>query len=103
MNELFEIFVAKSLAQDLTPSLRVDAQAAGHLDRMSHVSIIPDVILRRGSPPVAVLDTKYKKLDGSGDFVNHFLYQVLAYCTALRVDKGMLIYPSTLWALNKAF
>jgi 5-methylcytosine-specific restriction enzyme subunit McrC len=95
MNDLFEGFFAKSLAEQLPTHLRVDAQVQTHLDRRSLVRIIPDLVLTKGPIPVAVLDTKYKRLDG-GDFVNHDIYQVLAYCTALQLEKGMLIYPEHL-------
>src|SRR5207248_7242227 len=42
--------------------------------------------------PILVGDCKYKRLE-IDEFKNHDLYQVLAYCTALRVDRGLLVYP----------
>ena len=50
----------------------------------------PDVLIERGGRPVLVLDVKWKK----GQLpVTDDLYQVLAYCTALGVERAMLVYP----------
>jgi 5-methylcytosine-specific restriction enzyme subunit McrC len=39
-----------------------------------------------------VADCKYKRLE-SDDFRHHDIYQVLAYCTAINVEQGLLVYP----------
>jgi len=39
-----------------------------------------------------VVDAKWKDLAGS-PLLTHDIYQVLAYCTALGVGRGVLVYP----------
>ena len=38
------------------------------------------------------IDCKYKRL-AIGEFKHHDQYQMLAYCTALPVNSGLLVYP----------
>src|SRR5690606_38058936 len=93
MNDLFEKYVAVSLASGLGQDLRIDAQARSYLGDPRKVPIVPDVVLRRDRRLLGVMDTKYKRLADAGEYVNHDFYQVLAYCTALNVERGMLVYP----------
>jgi len=53
----------------------------------------PDILVSRGEAVELVADCKYKRLESS-EFKNQDLYQMLAYCTATRVQRGLLIYPS---------
>ena len=92
MNELFESYVAKSLAAMLPAQMRAVAQTNDRLDTAGRVRIQPDVVVMVAGQPAIVLDTKYKKLD-QGEFNNHDLYQVLSYCTALQLNRGALVYP----------
>jgi 5-methylcytosine-specific restriction enzyme subunit McrC len=92
MNSLFEAFVAATLAQRFGPPLRLSDQVRTHLDDARTVSIRPDLVLSRGGLNVLVGDTKYKRLDDA-EQKHADLYQMLAYCTALGVDTGVLIYP----------
>ena len=60
----------------------------------------PDLVLRRPrGRPFAVADAKYKKVvPADGDRVkwSHAnLYQLLAYCVALKLDTGILIYAES--------
>ena len=43
--------------------------------------------------PVLAVDCKYKRLEPD-EFRHHDLYQMLAYCTAMAIRRGMLIYPA---------
>jgi len=52
----------------------------------------PDVTLDRAGRPVLVVDAKWKRLKGT-PLVTEDVYQVLAYCTALGVRRGVLVYP----------
>ena len=52
----------------------------------------PDVTICEGSEPRAVLDAKWKRLPPHGK-VTSDLYQILAYCTALGANRGILVYP----------
>jgi len=42
--------------------------------------------------PLLVADCKYKRVEPDG-FKQHDVYQMLAYCTALGLDRGLLVYP----------
>ena len=42
--------------------------------------------------PRAVFDAKYKLASSTGEYANADHYQMLAYCTALRVPVAWLIY-----------
>jgi 5-methylcytosine-specific restriction enzyme subunit McrC len=51
----------------------------------------PDLVWQVNGQPVAVVDAKYKPEKLSG-YPYADLYQVLAYCTALRLRCGHLVY-----------
>ncbi|WP_329584598.1 McrC family protein [Kitasatospora sp. NBC_01250] len=93
MNKLFEDFVTLALreayrATDLTCRL----QDPHHLDEASLIRMRPDLVLYGpAGTPQAVADAKYKaeKPDGYPDAD---LYQMLAYCTALGLPEGHLVY-----------
>jgi 5-methylcytosine-specific restriction enzyme subunit McrC len=94
MNKLFESFVTQALI-DRTPSaVRVNAQATVPLDMDSKVPMRPDlvVVAARSNRVLHVADCKFKRLV-SEEYKNHDHYQLLAYCTALNVTSGTLIYP----------
>jgi 5-methylcytosine-specific restriction enzyme subunit McrC len=52
----------------------------------------PDIVVSEGETVVLVADCKYKRHEPN-EFKNHDIYQMLAYCTATRVQSGLLIYP----------
>jgi 5-methylcytosine-specific restriction enzyme subunit McrC len=91
MPTLFEEFVTRRLTVALRGKLRVEAQSPIHLDDQRRVPIRPDLVLRRGGTALYVGDVKYKVaplgLARSSDY-----YQLLAYCEALRLREGALIY-----------
>jgi 5-methylcytosine-specific restriction enzyme subunit McrC len=62
-------------------------QFACHLDEARAVSMRPDLVWQVAGQPAAVLDAKYKQ-----DRPNADLYQMLAYCTTLGLDRGHLVY-----------
>ena len=49
-------------------------------------------MISRASRIVLVADCKYKRLE-TNEFKNHDIYQLLAYCNATAVRRGVLIYP----------
>lgn len=53
--------------------------------------IKPDLVWLRDGAPVAVVDAKYKQERPAG-YPEADLYQMLAYCTALRLPRGHLVY-----------
>jgi len=94
MNRVFEDFVTISLTELLTQlGGRVSAQWTGSLDTQKKLSIRPDVTWWGSSGSLAVVDAKYKAL-ATKTLPNPDAYQMLAYCTALRLDRGFLVYAS---------
>jgi 5-methylcytosine-specific restriction enzyme subunit McrC len=93
MPELFEDFVTVALGEALAASYggRVVAQDPHYLDHAGKVTLKPDIVWRRGRVPTAVIDAKYKAAKLSG-YPNADLYQMLAYCTALGLPRGHLVY-----------
>lgn len=92
MWKVFEDFVTKALSEAFrrhpgttAPQFRVD------LDTGALVPMKPDLVRLLGRRPVAVVDAKYKADRGQG-FPNGDVYQLLAYCTALKLTEGHLIY-----------
>ena len=92
MYDLFERFMARRLRALIPPPLRLSFQYQDCLDVTHQVPIRPDLVLLRGRRPVLVADTKYKLSTDSkpsrGD-----VYQILAYCRALGVHDGVLLFP----------
>ena len=52
----------------------------------------PDLVIRDRGVPRLVADCKYKRLEPD-EYLHHDVYQVLAYCTAMNVEQGLLVYP----------
>jgi 5-methylcytosine-specific restriction enzyme subunit McrC len=62
------------------------------LDHDRSVAMNPDIVHIVNNHPVAVFDAKYKLEDPTAGYPNADLYQMLAYCTALRLNRGWLVY-----------
>lgn len=54
----------------------------------------PDLVWYSGGVPSAVIDAKYKAEKPAG-FPDADLYQMLAYCTALQLSEGHLVYAKS--------
>lgn len=93
MNKLFEDFVTVALRESLRGSGHtVRLQDMHHLDEAAAVRMRPDFVLYGpNGAPCAVADAKYKTEKRNG-YPDADLYQMLAYCTALGLDEGHLIY-----------
>ena len=91
MNTVFEDFVGRRLGLVLGGNLTVRTQAPLHLDLRRRVPIRPDLVFERHGESVYVGDVKYK-LAPSGIGRSSDYYQLLAYCTVLNVNEGVLIY-----------
>ncbi|NUP22760.1 MAG: restriction endonuclease [Streptomyces sp.] len=94
MNKVFEDFVCVAFREALQPyGGRGALQAKDvHLDDDGRVRMRPDFVwYGEEGCPLAVVDAKYKaeKRDGYPDAD---LYQMLAYCTALGLREGHLVY-----------
>lgn len=94
MNEVFESFLYAALEEAfrrIGGSLR--RHAPTHLDVEEGLRMEPDMTWWR---PVgrcrAVIDAKYKSLVERATMPNADAYQMLAYCVALGLPRGFLIY-----------
>ncbi|MEU9480180.1 restriction endonuclease [Streptomyces sp. NPDC048191] len=93
MNKLFEDFVTVALREALHGAgLTSRLQDVHHLDEAAAVRMRPDFVLYGADGvPAAVVDAKYKA-EQRGGFPDADLYQMLAYCTALGLREGHLVY-----------
>lgn len=93
MNKLFEDFVTVALREACRArghSARL--QDPHHLDEAAAIRMKPDFVLYGPDGAVrAVVDAKYKA-EKRGGFPDADLYQMLAYCTALGLPEGHLVY-----------
>jgi 5-methylcytosine-specific restriction enzyme subunit McrC len=58
----------------------------------------PDIVIQRGTKPLIILDTKWKRLRKSGDdgkqgVSQADVYQMMAYGQIYDVDRLILVYP----------
>lgn len=93
MAKVFEDFVTVALRYALTgDSGRCVLQAQHHLDENDTIRMVPDFVwYADDGTPLAVADAKYKAEKPEG-YPDADLYQMLAYCTALNLPEGHLIY-----------
>ncbi|WP_255441644.1 McrC family protein [Actinoplanes sp. ATCC 53533] len=85
---VFEDFVTRAVREALRrrPG-RTESQYRRHFDGERTIPIRPDVVHVEAEGPVAVFDAKYKLEGPVAD-----AYQMRAYCTALSLTTGWLIY-----------
>ena len=93
MPKVFEDFLTAALGAALAAyGGRCKAQDRWHLDEADQITMRPDIVWYDAAGAVgAVVDAKYKAEKPSG-FPDADLYQMLAYCTALRLPRGHLVY-----------
>lgn len=93
--KVFERFVTVTLGEALARhGIRCAPQDVHRLDEAGRASVRPDLVLYRRGRPISVVDAKYMFLKVTAPPVDH-LYQLLAYCTALGITHGHLIYAAT--------
>lgn len=91
MDWLFERYLGIVLKRAAAAwDVQVVEQEHHTLDRGCQVTVRPDVVLYRHSQPQLVVDAKYKLHEAHGD-----LYQMLAYCHAVGLSRGILVYPAS--------
>jgi 5-methylcytosine-specific restriction enzyme subunit McrC len=94
MATVFEDFVTATFSEALTAiGGRVQAQDPHTLDHNDQIDMKPDLVWYRNDKPAAVIDAKYKAEKPAG-YPNADIYQMLAYCTALGLNEGHLIYAA---------
>jgi 5-methylcytosine-specific restriction enzyme subunit McrC len=95
MAKVFEDFLSVALGAALTAYGGVCRPQDGwHLDEADRIRMRPDLVWYAESGVVAaVVDAKYKAEKPAG-FPDADLYQMLAYCTALGLPRGHLVYAT---------
>lgn len=95
MNVVFERFVRMAMRNALGADTGTfpDRPPRMWLDQKGTVPLKPDLCLVKDGRVVWVGDAKYKRLP-SGAYNNSDLYQLLAYCVALGLAGGTLIYAA---------
>ncbi|MFJ3647765.1 McrC family protein [Streptomyces murinus] len=98
MNKLFEDFVTTALQESFQDrrgpfgSHTTRLQDPHYLDEAAAIRMKPDFVLYGpDGTPCAVVDAKYKAERPRG-YPGADLYQMLAYCTALGLPEGHLVY-----------
>lgn len=93
MAKVFEDFVTVALREALTAHPgQTSGQYSTRLDPDGLIPMRPDIVHVQRGQPVAVFDAKYKLEGSSGRYPNADAYQMLAYCTALDLREGWLVY-----------
>lgn len=103
MATVFENFVTIALqeALDMYPGethgqyeAELDEPEAGYR-RRDRVKMYVDIVHSVNDEPAIVFDAKYKAASGSDVYPNADYYQMLAYCTALKVRGAWLVYAGS--------
>ncbi|MFF5084256.1 McrC family protein [Actinoplanes sp. NPDC000266] len=91
LNTVFEDWLTAVLREAITTRRggTVVAQHRTHLDEGARVDLRPDITWWRDGACLGVVDAKYKRSSANAD-----LYQMLAYCTALNLAEGHLVYAA---------
>ncbi|ETD31756.1 McrC family protein [Williamsia sp. D3] len=98
MWKVFEDFVTVALRESLAGRYpgRTESQYGSYLDEpilgKSVVRLETDVVHIVDRTPRLIFDAKYKVASSSGRYPNADHYQMLAYCTALRLRTAWLVY-----------
>lgn len=104
MNDLFEAFVARTLAKALRGTdLHVVAQdrrlyCLTEQDGPRRFQVRPDIVVRRGAETVMIIDTKWKRISARIDDPKQGVsqadvYQMMAYGRLYSCPNLMLLYP----------
>ncbi|MET4541248.1 5-methylcytosine-specific restriction enzyme subunit McrC [Arthrobacter bambusae] len=97
MAQVFEEFVGTALrgAMSAHPGemrLHYGALLNEAVYDSDRLTVRPDAVHFLGGRPVVVYDSKYKAASDAGASLSADHYQLLAYCTALRVPTAWLVY-----------
>ena len=102
MNELFESYVGAIARKvfrrrGLTVSLQGPARhLAEHNNGAGAFELRPDIVVRNGATVEFIIDTKWKKLDGTAScegVSSSDVYQMHAYATQYATAEVVLLYP----------
>ncbi|MGW4369802.1 McrC family protein [Nocardia takedensis] len=94
LSNVFERWLTNALRRALEHhDGELRSQYRSHLDTEQTLPIRPDLVWTRTGLPIAILDAKYKTARSPTEHETD-LYQMLAYCTALAVTDGYLVYAA---------
>jgi 5-methylcytosine-specific restriction enzyme subunit McrC len=94
MNHVYEDWLAQALTATLEAhGGQVRRQQPLALDDDRRVVMQTDLTWWSGADCLAVVDAKYKRLPPAGPR-SQDLYQILAYCSALGIHSGHLVYAA---------
>lgn len=102
MDHLFEKFVTAVLEQRQPPKYHVLPQQPGALDVAHQIGIKPDILVNKAGLAVSTADCKYIR-QIKGEVKNENVFQVLSYCVAHNVKRGMLLYPKYVTPFDDSF
>lgn len=88
LKEALEIYPGETVGQ--YPAFLDEAEPIGR--RGDRVRMLVDIVHSIHGIPAIVFDAKYKAASRSGAYPNADHYQMLAYCTALDVQRAWLVY-----------
>lgn len=93
MHEVFEKAVARMLSEQLKGDFHIVVQKPVELNALPPMNAWIDLVAheRVTHKPLLVLDTKYKKFDGTPSHSD--FYQIISYALSQNVTEGWLLYP----------
>jgi 5-methylcytosine-specific restriction enzyme subunit McrC len=97
MEQVFADFVGTALREAMAAypgemRLQYNALLSEAVRDSDRLSVRPDAVHMLGGRPVVVYDVKYKAAADLGASLTADHYQMLAYCTALKVPTAWLVY-----------
>ena len=97
MGQVFEDFVGTALREAMAAHpgemrLQYNALLNEAVRDSDRLTVNPDAVHLLGGRPVVVYDTKYRAATDEGASLSADHFQMLAYCTALRVPTAWLVY-----------
>lgn len=100
MAQVFGDFVGAALREAMAAypgelRLQYNALLSEAVHDADRLSVRPDAVHLLGGRPVVVYDAKYKAASDMGASLSADHYQMLAYCTALRVPTAWLVYAGS--------
>jgi len=100
MAQVFEDFVGAALREAMSAypgelRLQYNALLSEAVHDADRLSVRPGAVHLLGGRPVVVYDAKYKAASDLGASLSADHFQMLAYCTALRVPTAWLVYAGS--------
>ncbi len=91
MDDLFQRWIAQELDLRLAPEMRIERDEDVWLDEGRAVTMVPDLVVRRGCEVVLVGDAKYS-MGADGYMASRDYLELVAHTTAMGLPTGLLIH-----------